>query len=365
MTGGEPVDKERRDAELARLSAETAKLTADKTKLDSEVATERAKLEAAKLRAENAKLAAEKAKLETDKKLEWFKTAGAVLIGLGALLTFGLGFWTRLDEKDARFRAEAARLVESLGAKKAQSRAAAAIGLRSFLDDKETRGLVIDSLAFGLGLELNPDVQQAMADSLASSGSYALPSLRRMLPRVNGEVQVAFNKIGDMKSCHDSKQELEPVRARQKGMVAAVLALAEIESVSPKRSGSVPPPRMPARRDFSGLNFKCFEFYGLGPVLRGGLFKNATIWDADFFGVDLSNVDFSGAKAFGAKFQQADMTGAVFTDAVLDAANFTGAKGLQTPQLKVAKSLTCAKFSPPLVDDLKAETKPPEGNVCP
>jgi hypothetical protein len=264
-----------------------------------------------------------------------------------------LGFWTRSDEKDARLRAEAAGLVKSLGATEAQTRAVAAIGLRSFLDNEHTRDLVIDSLATGLGLEAKVDVQQAMAESLVAAGASAVPSLRRMLTRVNGEVQIAFNRVGPG-TCEERKAELEPVRARQRAMVEAALALRQIRSAG----------RAAVPADFSNLNFKCFEFHGVPANLQQSSFRGTILWDADFYRVDLRNADFTEARAFGTRFQRANLASAKFAGATLDAANFSDATGLAESQLKAAATLLCAKFDPPLAADLAAQTKPPEGQVC-
>ena len=341
------VTNPRAFAELAKLKAEKEKLEAEKKKLESDQRPQqtdpRAFAELSKLEAEKAKLEAEKDKIGSDKFTEWGKTGGALLIGIGALLTFSLGFCTRQDEKDARFRADAAHLVENLGASKAQVRTAAAIGLRSFLSNDKTRDFVVDSLAFGLALESELGVQQAMADSLASVGEAAALPLHQMLSRVNGEVRTGFNKLGPL-NCTERTNDLEPIRAKQNAMIAAVLALAQIG----QRSGRT------LRLDFSKLNFKCFELTGVSASLSGAIFREATIWDADFFNMDLRDCDFSNAQALDAKF----------TDAILDGADFTGAVDLTEVQLKAAKSLTCAKFDAPLAGKLANETKPPPGRTC-
>jgi predicted nuclease with TOPRIM domain len=378
------LDAERRklDSELDPVAnnyergiRELAKLDAERRKLDSELDPvannyERGIKELAKLDAEKAKLDTEKRKLGSDKVSDWVKTIGTILLAAAAIGTWYVTFNKNEQESDTRYRADAARLIESLGAQQPQLRAAAAIGLRSFLGDKRTHGLALGSLAYSLGLETHIDVQQAMADSLVAAGQDAVVLLQQMILRVNSEVQIGLDRLGDI-PCH--AKELEPINAQQNGMTVAVLALSQLSQRSPK-----PPP------DFSKLNFKCLKLHPLRDRLRGAVFRGATLWNADFYGMDLRGTDFSDGHASEAKFTKAkleranfsaaDLEMADFTAATLDDAQFTGAdldgadfataSGLNEQQLKAAAHLYCAKLPAPLMNVMARELQPPPGMKC-
>jgi hypothetical protein len=356
---GRQATSPRAHAEWAKLEAETAKLKAEELKLKTDRAPDatspRSAAEIAKLEAEKLKLESERRKIGYDVYTEWGKTIGAFLIGIGAILTFGLGFCTRVDEKDARFRGDAARLVENLSSDQTRVRTAAAIGLRSFLNSDSTRAFVVDGLSFALGLESERAVQLAMADSLAAAGSAAVPALQKLLVRVNGEVRIGLSNLGQIVRCSDRAQDLAPVRAKQSAMMAAALALERTSRMPGAAQG-------PA---FLELNFKCFELYGVANDLRGAVFRNAVLWDADFYGIDLRDSDFTKARAWGASFKRAMLTGADFAGSELDDADFTEAIGLTEAQVKAAKSSSCAKFDAPLAAALSNEIKPQPGKVCP
>jgi pentapeptide repeat protein len=360
--------------ELDKLDAEKARLDAEKERIEFELRPtannyQKGVKELDKLDAERAKLEAERSKIQSDKFVEWFKTIGAIGLAAAAILTSLATTAKNEVERDARFRADAAHLIESLGAEKAQQRAAAAVGLRSFLNDNRTHALVIGSLAYGIGLETQIVVQQAMAESLVEAGTDAAVPLRQMLSRANGEVKIGLSKIGDVKKCGDHEQELEPIRARQNAMVAAVLALARIGRTQPS---------------FSELNFRCYEFYRVSGDLRRAVFKDAILEHTDFFRMDLRGFNFQGADAWKAQLvkcnltgvsfasanlesadlTEADLTNVDFGKAVLDYANFDSASGLTEPQIKMAASMHCSKFAPALAQNLARETQPSPGKTC-
>jgi hypothetical protein len=356
---------------------ELAKLDAEKRKLDYEFDPaandyERGIKELAKLDAEKAKLDAEKSKLGSDQVAEWFKTIGTMLLAGAAILTWWITSNKNEQERDARYRADAAHLIESLGVPQApQLRAAAAVGLRSFIADERTRALVIGSLAYSLGIESQVDVQHAMADSLVTAGQDAVPLLNQMISRVNGEVKIGFDRLGDMPNCRGHEKELDPMTAQQNAITAAVLALRRLSPGSPAP-------------DFSELNFKCFKLHPLGDQLRGAIFRKTTLWSADFYNMDLQGSDFSEAHAFGAMFNRATLKGvnfsradlgmagftdasldnAQFTDADLDGADLSEATGLSEPQLMSAAHLSCAKLPAALANAMAQRLQPPPGRSC-
>jgi soluble cytochrome b562 len=355
---------------------ELAKLEAEKRKLDYEFDPaannyRRGIKELAKLDAENDKLDMEKRKLSSDRFTEWVKTIGTIALAGAAILTWWVTSTKNEQDKDARYRADAAHLIESLGVPQApQLRAAAAIGLRSFINDERTRALVLGSLAYSLGIESHLDVQYAMSDSLVAAGPEAVPLLNQMIARVNGEVETGLDRLGDVADCRGHEKELDPITAQQNAMTAAVLAL--------RRLGKGPVP------DFSGLNLKCFKLHPLGDQLRGAVLQGAGLWNADFYNMDLRGTDFSGVHAFAVRFNKAKLQGANFSHADLEMADFTGASvdgaqfvdadldgadlsgsiGLTEPQLRSAAHLYCAKLPPVLATTMAQELKPLPGTRC-
>jgi uncharacterized protein YjbI with pentapeptide repeats len=323
-----------------------------------------------KVDAEKAKLDAEKRKLGSDKAAEWAKIIGTFMLAAAAIGTWWATSSKNEQERDARYRADAARLIESLGAQQAQLRAAAAIGLRSFANDERTHSLVIGSLAYSLGLETHPSVQEAMADSLvAAGGQDSVALLQRMVSRTSVEVQIGLRRTG----CRE--KELESINAQQNAIAAAVLALSRLSQLSP-----APPP------NFSELNFRCFSMGTsfLRDGLRGAIFRRANVESANFDGMDLQGTDFSdadakvanftGANLKGANFSGANLNFTFFDGATLDSAQFTGADlseatftkatGVSEQQLKAAANLSCAKLPDALVNVLTQELQPPPGKMC-
>jgi hypothetical protein len=378
------IDREANPASLEqqKLQAEIAKTQAEKGKIDREAdpaahnylpglrELDKLAAEKAKLDGEKAKLDAEVRKLGHDKVLDWFKLCGALAAAVAALLTYWATALKNAADEDARFRTDAAQLAQNLGAPQAQLRAAAAVGLGRFLDDPRTHGLALSSLAYAIGLESQIDVQQAIADSLVKAGQDAVASLRQTRSRLNGEVEIALSKAGDVGNCMGYQPALESVRQQQNGLITAVLALSRIE-------------HKPA--DFQELDFKCYEFYRVNGDLRGAVFARAILWYADFFQTEvreadfrnvvapgakfqqatLSSAQFAGADLHGARFDQAVLDGVDFSDAQLDRTCFAGATGLTEAPLKRAKSLAGAVLPPPLAQPLAAQTRLPAGTQCP
>jgi hypothetical protein len=373
LASGGQLANEKLQGEIGKIAAETEKTSAEKRKLDVDI--EKAILEKRKLAGEldpvtsnylRGEREIEKLKAETDKLnydqthstrlfgVEFAKAGGAVLAACVAIATFGLGFCTRQDERETRVRTDAARLVESLGGKEPATRITAAIGLRAYLKENQTRMLAISGLAYALGIELEGDVQQAIQETLTEAGSDAEKPIRDLLTRAEGEVRQGFSNIAAIADSSKRHQEEMRIKARQSAMITGLLALARIKSTD----GAA------VRPELSNHNFKNYPFYALSSDFRGALFRSAVVWGADFYKMDLSGADFSNAIATDAKFNLAQLASVNFSGADLQRAVFTGAEGLIAAQLDKAKTLVCAQFDPPLADQLKTKTVPSDGRIC-
>jgi uncharacterized protein YjbI with pentapeptide repeats len=371
------LDAEKLRADMAKTAAETAKLNAEKSKVDAETTklnADQAKTEAdlnptaannARGTAELAKLQAETEKLKRETRsarglvpVEWFKTLGAIGVAAGAIGTvwvafsnYGVTSANANFDHDIRHRAEAAELVKGLyGDAQPGARMAAAVGLRAFLEDKDSqlRALAIDGLTYGLVLENDRDVQQAIEDGLANAGAAAEAPLIRIIKLADADVRAAMNQSTRAECPAPNEATADDRRAaqRQGGMVDAVLALSRIKQTAP---------------DFSDLNLKCYPLYTATESLRAAHFQRTILWQTDLYNIHLENGDFTDAVARNAKFNRAHLDATIFNKADLKSADFSGATGLTAVQLRAARSLECAKLDAPLAAELATAA---QGQVC-
>ncbi len=298
-----------------------------------------------------------KAKAEADAaiagktlRIEWFKAyggfvtaAGALAAAIIAILTLGSAIQKQNVEEQHRFSADAAGLIDSLGDASEAKRAAAAIALRPYTDDSRTQALAVSALAFALGAETSPDVQQAIAASLIEAGRPAKSLLHEVKLRENAIVSTDFYKVGDrcvdiLKLKPEQAQALTRLRARQTAVILAALAISRIDA----RQG------VKSVVDLSTANLKCYEFHGLPDEFDsqkdefdGVDLTNAVMVQATLYRKSLKHANLTGAEATEVEFNYADLTGATVTNAEFNGASMKcvkllGAIGLTKGQLESA-----------------------------
>jgi Pentapeptide repeats (8 copies) len=264
-------------------------------------------------------------------------------------------------EEERRFLADAASLIDSLGDPSEAKRTAAAIALRPYAGNDRTQTFAVSALAYALGTETSPDVQQAIAASLVAAGAPSLDPLKAVVSRENGVLSAEFYKVGD--ACFglrpDRANALIHIRARQTAVILAA------EGISRIGKSAV---------DLSGARLKCYPFDGLTEQFDGAKFNDAVLTGASLYRKKLRNADLSDAEAIDTEFTFADMTGVTvttktdFRDALMECVTLTGAKGVTPIQLESllgsAKSLAGARLDPEVAGSLKDKVNPPGAKPC-
>lgn len=330
-----PLADEKLQLEIDKLQQEK-KAAALKVEVDKGVAQSRDQLELQKLHNDlrKAKAEADAAIAGTMLRIEWAKAIGGFVTALGgivaaivAIITLGSAIQKQNGEEDRRFRTDAAGLIDSLGDASEAKRTAAAIALRPYTANDRTQTLAIGGLAYALGAETLPDVQQAIAASLIAASAPSLDPLKEVVSRENAIVSTDFYKVGDACSglSPDQANALTRLRARQTAVILAAEAISRIGK---------------SAVDLSGANLKCYPFHGLADRFDGAKFIDAVLSSASFYRKSLRNADLSRAEALNTEFTFADMTGATvtkdtnFTGALMACVTLTGAKGVTATEME-------------------------------
>jgi Pentapeptide repeats (8 copies) len=305
-------------------------------------------VETEKLELERDKLARDLVRDRALHRLEWFRASsgfGPLVAAIGVVATLAWSMHTFSVDSERKVAERVSALLKDFGSKEAQIRASAAISLGPYVADPAAGATVVESLAFQLSLETEFQVRRAIVQTLILGKQLSLPPLTSVRNRIAAEIRPLFTDLQRAERraaqapnradiANEARDLLMHIRRRQDAVVAAVLALRDLQTC--------PPPKRRCPADFSELPLKGFSFGGHRADLQGAVFRGTVLWGADLFLAELEGADFSDALLMAADLREANLAGAVFRNARLE--RFITSDGLFAPARFAGSNLKGAVF---------------------